>query len=97
MSGQRRYDTKLSRLVRSGRLREIQGLTSLAPAQTWEWHRADLLELLNAEPVDIPWLVEGLIARGECLILTAPPKEGKTYVLLQLLIDVALGYLLSTR
>lgn len=55
------------------------------------WKPCDLEMLIAKDIAPIPWLVEGLLAEGECLIVTAPPKAGKTYVGLQLVLDLALG------
>lgn len=47
-------------------------------------------ELMEAEHPDIPWLVEGLIMPGLTL-LAAPPKMGKSYLVLQMGLCVGAG------
>ncbi len=70
------------------------GIRAEAPAPTVTasaWRSADVLTLLTAEPLPIPFLADRLLARQELALLTAQPKDGKTWLVLGLAVDLALG------
>jgi hypothetical protein len=55
------------------------------------WNRLDVRAAMTAEIKPIPWLIEGLCARGNAVNLTADTGLGKTYFSLQMAIDAAAG------
>ncbi|MBZ5638003.1 MAG: bifunctional DNA primase/polymerase [Acidobacteriia bacterium] len=65
--------------------------TSRRVAEAAIWRSADVYELLIAEPAPVPFLADRFLARQELALLTAPPKETKTWVTLAAAVDLALG------
>lgn len=57
----------------------------------FEWHRLDVRDAIGATPKPIPWRIGGICAKGEEVVLTASGGLGKTYFLMQIAIDAALG------
>ena len=48
-------------------------------------------EFARSTPAEIDWLVRGLIARGAFVFVASPPKKGKTWVMIDLGLAVALA------
>lgn len=66
--------------------------TNTAPAPNWRktgLYSVKLLEEINQN--ESPWIVENLIREGDQVVLSGPPKSGKTILALQLAMDVGLG------
>lgn len=52
---------------------------------------ADMAELLAAHPVQTPYLVHGLLRRGEIMGIVAPPKARKSFLVSDLALSCATG------
>ena len=65
-----------------------QELVELIPFENYEdrfsrYYRVE--ELLKREPTEPDWLVRGMIARGQKILVQGPPKQMKTWFVLSLL------------
>ncbi len=58
----------------------------------FRWERLSVAEMLAAEPQPIPWIIPGIVARDEVTVISAQPKDGKTMVTMQSVVDAALGH-----
>lgn len=70
---------------------EVMPATDMTVPDSLSWRKCSIAELLNAEARPIPWIVEGFFARDECVILNGAAKVGKSWLLLRLAMDLALG------
>jgi hypothetical protein len=62
------------------------------PVDDWRETGLYSIKLLEGIQQDAsPWIVENLIREGDQVVLSGPPKSGKTILALQLALDVALG------
>lgn len=48
--------------------------------------------LLDENPEEEPWLIDGLLRRGEVMNLVAPPKRGKTWLVHLIAITAVMGF-----
>lgn len=68
----------------------LPGVTDAGlPKRTW--NETSSRDLLRGDDEPVAWLAEGLLAREELAILTAPPKSLKTWVELAIAVHAALG------
>lgn len=67
-------------------------VSSPVTAEDKPWHPGETGEdLLAADLPPIPWIVDGMLAAGLPLLLAAPPKAGKSYLVLQMGVCVSIG------
>jgi hypothetical protein len=60
-------------------------------AEKAKLHRLDITQMLREDPPEVPWVVEGLVARGALTVLNGREGEGKSLLAMVLAVGVATG------
>lgn len=72
-------------------LTEYDRLNTRKVEEPFAWASLDVREALGSAPKPLNWIAKGICARGEAVVLTAATGLGKTYITLQIAIDIAVG------
>ena len=62
-----------------------------APTDEWTWHPVALKDILTTQLPPVKWLIPGLLAKGCVGFIGSPPKLGKSWLSLHLLLCLASG------
>jgi len=55
------------------------------------WGQLDLRTAIGSKPKPLAWLAKGIVAKGEAVVLTGSTGLGKTYITLQIVLDMCVG------
>ena len=68
-------------------LEKLEGLATIYGKEVFVNVNEDFI----SDIPDTPWIIEGLVAKGETTLLSGASKAGKSYMVTQLAIDTAMG------